>query len=62
MGSARYLALSREDEDELKVHLVDGGLIVAGVFGLHYADWLRCAYPGLKSSFGELCAPGKYRA
>jgi hypothetical protein len=61
MGSARYAQLGLDEEDELKVHLFEGGLIVAGVFGVYYADWQRRAYLGWRQALESSARPGDIR-
>ncbi|MDC0748109.1 hypothetical protein [Polyangium mundeleinium] len=54
LGGARYAALAQDEERTLDLHLVDGGLVVVGVFGLLFADWQRRVYGQLISRHGEM--------
>lgn len=60
LDAAVYGALSSEEEDGLIPHIVEGGIVLIGVFNREYSAWQRGAYPDLRSKHGVLWTPGKY--
>lgn len=60
LNFASLKTLGTDQEDELIIHIMDGGIAVIGVCCQRYAQWQRSAYPQMKSKLGELWREGRY--